>query len=96
MGKALSRELYHHREIIEKKVGGIETKMTLDAHKLQSLERTNGYLKRKVGTLKDKVTSLKTTNDKLIILIKEHLEEQVKTNTKINILYENDMVILFL
>ena len=53
------------------------------------LERVNGDLKKKIGTLEKTMTNLKNTNDGLISLIKDLLKQQVNTNSMLKFLYEN-------
>ena len=75
--------------IIDKGLRAITYKITLDDSKITALERTNDYLKRKVGTLKTTVSNMKKAHDKLVEMMNEHVVEHKNTNAKINILFAN-------
>ena len=88
-GKGIAHELSSIEEITEKGLRTITDKMTLDASKLTSLERTNDDLKKKVGTLETTISDLKTAHDNMVELLKGQVTEHKTTNAKINIQYSN-------
>ena len=64
----------------------ITNKIELDANKLNALERTNGDMKKKVGTLESTITSMKKSKEQLVELMRAQVAEKIQINRKINIL----------
>ena len=89
LGKGISSELSSMEIIMDKALMDVKDKMTLDDAKMTTLERTNGDLKRKVGTLEPTISKLTTAQEKMVELMKEQVIEHQTTNVKINILYSN-------
>ena len=56
--------------ITDKGFISITDKFTVDDSKLSTLDRTNGDLKKKIGTLESTISTMKTAHDKLIELMK--------------------------
>ena len=88
-GKGIANELKDRYMITEKELRKITNKMPLNNSKLTALERTNGDLKKNIGTLETTISNMKIAHDKMVEFMKEHVTEHKLTNAKINILYEN-------
>ena len=58
LGKGISFKISSLEMIMDKKVREVKDNMTFDDSNLTALERTNGDLKRKVGTLESTISNL--------------------------------------
>ena len=67
----------------------MKAQMLTNSQKIYALERTNGDLKKKVGTMALTFSKMQESHDKLVELMKELVAKHKNTNAKLHLLYEN-------
>ena len=73
IGKGIVTDLSSIEMITDKGFRSITNKFTINDSKLSPLERTNGDLKKKIGTLESIISKLTTTQEKMDELMKEQV-----------------------